>query len=60
MLNHKNFIFLQIDSDDSFRLTLDTHPNANNYRNLLSITGAVNTRPTLSELQVKLKFLKKF
>ena len=49
--------FIQSDLYIGTALTnLDTLPNANNYRNLLSFIGGVNKRPTLSELQVRIDF----
>ena len=39
------------DSHDPYTV-IDSTPNANYYRNLLSINGAFKTRPTLEELQV--------
>ena len=37
---------------------VDSTPNANYYRNVVSLTnGSFKTRPTLEELQVNLKFL---
>ena len=32
---------------------LDTFPDIDNYRNILSLTGEAKSRPTLPELQVK-------
>jgi hypothetical protein len=56
--------FLKEDLNDSAetgekvsQTPLDTFPDIDNYRNILSLTGEAKSRPTLPELQVKIVIL---